>query len=221
MQTRIDEQTGIRFLPVRNDSGETIPACAAMRISGLDTDGVFLVDKPNSTGQTTGIAFNGTTEIPATVTDDRGVASDGEGTAFVEFPVLALGDETDATPAFDDEWGVSSGSWKLVKPGTGFKAIGNVLTTTAGHYFQLTALGAGGIAKFIRFALPGALATTDASKAGCTVDDFWSGTDPGATVTVYNLPASTDYMFSGASGAKGVATYDDIGAKYWILQLEC
>ena len=77
------------------------------------------------------------------------------------------------------------------------------------------------LAAFIRFALPSALATTDASKAACTVDDFWGGTTPGATVTVYNLPASTDYMFSSFLGAKGVAVYDEIDSKYWIIQLEC
>lgn len=76
-------------------------------------------------------------------------------------------------------------------------------------------------ARFVRFALPSALATTDASKAACTVDDYWGGTSPGATVTVYNLPASTDYMFSGLTGNKGVAVYDEIDSKWWIIQLQC
>lgn len=78
-----------------------------------------------------------------------------------------------------------------------------------------------GKAEFIRFALPGTLATTDASKASCTVDDFWGGTTPGATVTVYNLPASSNYMFSGLAGNKGLAVYDEIDNKYWIVQLQC
>jgi hypothetical protein len=49
----------------------------------------------------------------------------------------------------------------------------------------------------------------------------WDGPSPGSTVTVYNLPASTNYVFSGASGNKGLATYDDTGDKYWIVQMEC
>lgn len=72
-----------------------------------------------------------------------------------------------------------------------------------------------------RFTLPSALATTDASKASCTVDDYWGGSSPGATITVYNLPASSNYIFSGASGNKGLATYDDLDNKWWIVQLQC
>jgi hypothetical protein len=74
--------------------------------------------------------------------------------------------------------------------------------------------------RFIRFALSGALAATDASKTA-TVDDYWGGADPGATVTVYNLPASSGYVFSGASGNKGLATWDDRNSKWWIVQLQC
>jgi hypothetical protein len=81
--------------------------------------------------------------------------------------------------------------------------------------------GSGSSSRFIRFALPSSLATTDASKASCTVDDYWGGPSPGSTVTIYNLPASTDYMFSGATNAKGVAVYDEIDSKWWIIQLEC
>jgi hypothetical protein len=74
---------------------------------------------------------------------------------------------------------------------------------------------------FVRFTLAAALAKTDASKTGTTVDDYWGGPSPGSTITVYNLPASTNYIFFGASGHKGLATYDDRNAKWWIIQLEC
>lgn len=76
-------------------------------------------------------------------------------------------------------------------------------------------------ARFIRFTLPSALAKTDASKASCTVDGYWDGSNPGATVTVYNLPASTNYIFSGASGKKGLAVYDETSDHYVITQMEC
>jgi hypothetical protein len=78
-----------------------------------------------------------------------------------------------------------------------------------------------GQAGFVRFTLPGALATTDASKASCTVDGYWGGGDPGTTITVYNLPASANYIFSGASGNKGLASYDVANDKYWIIQMQC
>lgn len=76
-------------------------------------------------------------------------------------------------------------------------------------------------AHMIHFTLPSALATTDASKASCTVNDFWGGVSPGATVTVLNMPAATNYTFSGASGNKGYAVYDDIEDAYKIIQMHC
>jgi hypothetical protein len=76
-------------------------------------------------------------------------------------------------------------------------------------------------ARYIFFTLPAALATTDASKSSCTVNGYWDGPNPGSSVTIYNLPASTNYIFSGASGHKGVAVYDEINSKYWIIQMEC
>ena len=71
------------------------------------------------------------------------------------------------------------------------------------------------------FTLPSALAKTDASKAACTVDYFFGGKDPGPTITVYNLPASANYIFAAASGHKGLAVFDTTGSKFWIIQLEC
>jgi hypothetical protein len=91
----------------------------------------------------------------------------------------------------------------------------------AGSPVPTRQVGGGTSAKWIRFTLPGALATTDSSKASCTVDGYWDGPNPGSTVTVYNLPASSNYLFSGASGHKGLATYDNLNAKYWIVQMEC
>lgn len=76
-------------------------------------------------------------------------------------------------------------------------------------------------AKWIHFTLPSALATTDASKASCTVYDYWQGGSPGSTVTVYNPAASSNYIFAGDSGARGLACYDDIEDKYKIVQLQC
>lgn len=73
----------------------------------------------------------------------------------------------------------------------------------------------------IRFTLPSALATTDASKASCTVDSVITGGSPGSTVTVYNMPASSDYVFSGASGNKGKAEWDEANQRFEIYQLEC
>lgn len=76
-------------------------------------------------------------------------------------------------------------------------------------------------ARWIHFTLPSALLNTQSSKASCTVNDHWGGVSPGATVTVFNPAASSNNIFSGASGAKGLAVYDDIDDKYWLVQLQC
>lgn len=76
-------------------------------------------------------------------------------------------------------------------------------------------------AKWILFTLVGTLTTSSASQSSVTVSDYWQGSDPGSTVTLYNVPASSNYIFSGSSGAKGLACYDDIEQKYKIVQIEC
>jgi len=76
-------------------------------------------------------------------------------------------------------------------------------------------------ARFVMFTLPSALVVTDASKASCTVGGYWDGPSPGSTITVYNIPASTNYIFFGASGNTGLASYDPTNDKYWIIQVEC
>lgn len=106
---------------------------------------------------------------------------------------------------------------------TGFYPPGRLMSIQGGfHVYGVhPGSGIGAKAKWIYFTLPSALAVTDASKASCTVTLFCQGSDPGATVTVWNMPASTNYIFSGASGNKGAAFYDDINDKYRIIQLEC
>jgi hypothetical protein len=76
-------------------------------------------------------------------------------------------------------------------------------------------------AGWIFFSLAAALAATDASQAGCTVNYYFNGPNPGATVTVYNVAASSNFIFSGAAGKHGIAAWDASANKYWIVQLEC
>ena len=97
------------------------------------------------------------------------------------------------------------------------------LTPGPGQWGVVELLGqaAAGGSPFVRFRLAAALATTDASQAACPVEDFWGGPDPGGTLTLYNLPASVGYIYSGPANAKGLATFDEIDSKWWIVQLEC
>jgi len=127
-----------RLIRVKNASGETIPACAAMRITGLDADDKSLrtVDKPNADSQTDLIVFNGPTEIAVPVTNDENEES-GHGQGFADVPVLALCYASDPEPANNDSLGTASGQWELRAGKAGFKVEGNSLTTTAGKYAQV------------------------------------------------------------------------------------
>jgi hypothetical protein len=77
-------------------------------------------------------------------------------------------------------------------------------------------------ARWIRFALSAALSATEASKSA-SVQHYWQGDDPGANVTVYNLPthAAGTYVFHGDAGDIGYAAWDERDGKYWIVQMEC
>lgn len=79
----------------------------------------------------------------------------------------------------------------------------------------------GGTTLFVFFTLSGALTTSTSSVSGCTVNRYFGGANPGATITVSNVPASSNYIFSGASGHKGIAVYDERSGNYWIIQMEC
>ena len=76
-------------------------------------------------------------------------------------------------------------------------------------------------ARWIEFYLTAALATTDASVA-CDNVTYIDGYEPDTAVTtVYNEPASANYMFEGDDNDKGKAEYDPGDNKYWIHQFEC
>ena len=63
---------------------------------------------------------------------------------------------------------------------------------------------------------------SDASKAACPVDGHSGAGNPGTTVTVWNLPgALSPFMFAGAAGNAGLATFDAGLGRWWIVQLEC
>jgi hypothetical protein len=78
-------------------------------------------------------------------------------------------------------------------------------------------------ARWIKFVVNDAsgFATTDSSVAvdGVTyVDGFTPGT---AITTVYNEPASSNYIFEGDDNDVGQAEYDPGNDKYWIRMMEC
>jgi len=75
---------------------------------------------------------------------------------------------------------------------------------------------------FCRFTLDSALATTDASKDATITAQYGPGKDHATTdITIYNVAASSNYIFEGDSGDAGIGFWDHDGDKWWIVQLEC
>ena len=133
MDRPVSEVSQIRWVPVLNDSGEAIPAFAAMRVTGVDTsvagETTHKVGKPNSDNQTD-VLFNGPCEI--------GIGLTGIGTP--DLPATARYDEGDGTPSAGAEWGVESGGWKLRDSKTGFRVAG-VLGTGFASVMGVTPAG--------------------------------------------------------------------------------
>ena len=76
----------------------------------------------------------------------------------------------------------------------------------------------------ILFKLAATLTTSDASKTGTIDAQYGPGianTNTGSgAITVYNMKASSNYVFSGASNDYGMAVWHDAN-NYYIIQMEC
>ena len=76
-------------------------------------------------------------------------------------------------------------------------------------------------AKWLRFATTEAFTVSDPDVDVDTVT-YHDGVDPpSAITTVYNEAAETNYIFSGADDARGIAVYNPGDDKYYIRQMEC
>lgn len=108
------------LIPFRNDSGETIPAFAVMRVTGatgLGSIPVLTVAKPNTAFQRRYLV-NG----PLAVSGASGQNTFGLGT-WAEQSAFVLYDDAN-TPAYGEEWGPSNGSWEIKKYRYGFHILG-------------------------------------------------------------------------------------------------
>lgn len=196
-----------RWLSVLNGAGQDIPAFACVYPSAADSAGIITVTRHTVDSEKMYL-FNGPRAIP----------SGKYGHCTLSMPCHVLYDTTYGTPANGQRWGTIASSFKIGKDGRyGFVIVGGV---TSGRVIVSPEFGITK-AKMIHFSLRGSLAVTDVSQTNCTVQDYWQGGNPGTTVTVWNHPASSNYMFSGAAGKWGTASYDDIDDKYRIIQLEC
>lgn len=100
-----------------NDSGETVPVCAVMAVTGIHTldDGTVIpkIGKPSATFCRSYL-FNGATEVPvADAEADPPTTGIGTHQDSDFRDVLALYDT--GTPAVNEEWGPKPGQWSLSK----------------------------------------------------------------------------------------------------------
>lgn len=94
----------------------------------------------------------------------------------------------------------------------------------SGRWMAVAGSGDDGYKKICRFLLDAALTTSDASVAAKIAAQYGDGTahSTAGTITAWNLLTSgtSVYLFSGSSGAAGLA-YWDAGTNWRILQMEC
>lgn len=105
----------IRWLPLRNDSGETLPAFACARITGVtivEGQVVTTVAKPSTT-----LARHYLINGPSAVANGK------YGSGTIDCPAYVLYDTAD-TPAFQEGWGPKPSQWTIAKGFPGFTILG-------------------------------------------------------------------------------------------------
>lgn len=217
--------------PATSGTRRTPGAVLVKNSSGADTSlhGVLALS-----GAAVFDASDNTTEFDAGNVALVGVAADVEQHAG-QFAVLlepiangslGLGLRCGLTPCrlqVDAEWhkfaDVSTGTTELVsKPGGGARILYKESGTGSGlrAYVELCAA----THVFCRFSLSSALADTEASKSAtiseCNVPGY-----AGETITVYNMTASSNYVFSGDASDQGLAQWNAFAEQWQIYQMEC
>lgn len=118
MNPRRDDQTDIRWLAVKNESGLDIPAYGVMAMIGLEVEtGLILVDQPGKNDLDPALLLvNGPNEI----------AANDEGSGTHDGPMLVLYDTAGGIPVHGDSMGTVAGEWALQKGKVGFLFISEV-----------------------------------------------------------------------------------------------
>lgn len=104
------------FVVVYNDTDEDIPPFAACKVASVDENGYFFVVKPDETGMTGGLVFNGPAPIFAGTLGQACMTLPG----LVRF---SRDNPDDEGPQAGQTWGTRAESWELVRHATGFVAL--------------------------------------------------------------------------------------------------
>jgi hypothetical protein len=163
----------LRWLPFRNDSSETVPAHAVLKITGAtrgeDRRTLFTIDKPGGSTFTRLYGVNGATPV----------AVGRYGALSFAGPLCVLYEG--GPPAIGEGWGPKPGSWKLAKAHYGFTIAGGVNTekeivlATLEPIVEVEGKSSGSI-----------------SADGTGTVDVWTGESPGADTT-WDLTAWNRY----------------------------
>lgn len=168
---RISQQM---WLPAVNAASETIPAFAVLRVSGINSDGLIQVAKPN-TNSDHNLLLNGPFDVPTSKY------------LSVTVPVAAraLYETSDGTPANGEFWGSGNGSFKLRKAQAGVFIWGDA----DGESVLCTAVTATGILVGRTQGTMTAISSTTPGTGTVEIWKFSSGTlvNTGETETAYNL----------------------------------
>lgn len=183
-----------RWLELRNDSGEEIPAFAIVRLTGTHIDHAGRVmltgAKPNVYGSQYRHAVNGRLAIP-----------DGKsGLCTLDFPAMALYDTADGTPVVGQRWGPRSGTWKLKKNTGGFVVAG-LIDEDAGRMMVSQNPMLSFFGKW----------DSDVSKGGSGTVSVWAGTIGSESDTSENVSSVYNRVKDVVSGDATYVSWVDDG----------
>jgi hypothetical protein len=100
----------IRWIEVRNASGAEAPGWALAEITGSDSDGTVVVNKPSADNMR-----------HLVILSPEGLSVGGKGLATFAQHVPVTFDPAGPTPAINEEWGSAANSWFLTTAKTGYK----------------------------------------------------------------------------------------------------
>lgn len=149
-------------IPFKNDSGETVPPFACMRVKGIETLGdrsIVTIGKPNTYGSQFSHYLNGPIEV----------ANGKYGSCTNVFPAIAksgTGTLTNGTL-----WGPRSGVWTVEVKTGGFIVVGQ-------HSSGLAIVD-----RFPMLAFTGKFDSNVSQGGTGTVSIYWQGVDTGANMT--------------------------------------
>jgi len=106
--SRQDPNSQVRWMVCSNQFAGVIPAYAAMKVIGVDSNGFLQVTQPDADG------------MDVVINDGVNIPQNGFGTCTRDFPANVLYNQPDGTPNNGEVWGPAANDWALHKAKSGF-----------------------------------------------------------------------------------------------------